>query len=39
MAHYLEFENKGLMEALKAETKKRNRNKRLNLRSEEDDGL
>ena len=38
MAHCLEFENKGLMEALKAEKKKRNRGKRLNLLGEEDDG-
>lgn len=36
---YLEFENKGLMKALKAERKKRNRGKRLNLHSEKDDGL
>ena len=37
--HYLEFENKGLMEALKIEKKKRNRSKRLNLIGEEDDDL
>lgn len=34
----LEFENKGLLEALKAEKKKRNRGKRLNLLGEEDNG-
>ena len=37
-ADCLEFENKRLMEALKAERKKRNRGKRLNLFGEEDDG-
>ncbi len=36
-AHCLEFENKWLMEALKAEKKKRNSGKRLNLLVEEDD--
>ena len=38
MAHYLEFENKGLIEALKAKKKKRNRGKKLNLISKENDG-
>ena len=32
----LEFENKGLLEALKTKKKKRNRGKRLNLLGEED---
>ena len=36
-AHCLEFENKGLMKALKAKKKKQNRSKRLNLLGEEDD--
>lgn len=36
-ANCLEFENKGLMEALKAEKKKRNGGKRLNLLGKEDD--
>ena len=39
IAHYLEFKNKGLMKALKAEKKKRNRDKKPNLIGEEDDGL
>ena len=39
MTHCLEFENKGLMEALKAEKKKPNRGKKLNLLGTEDDGL
>ncbi len=34
----LQFENKGLLEALKAEKKKRARGKRLNLLREEDTG-
>ena len=34
----LEFENKGLIEALKVEKQKRNRGKRLNLLGEEDNG-
>lgn len=34
----LEFENKGLIEALKVERQKRNRGKRLNLLGEEDNG-
>lgn len=34
----LKFENKGLIEALKAKKKKKNRGKRLNLLSEKDDG-
>lgn len=33
---YLKFENKELIEVLKAETKKKNKNKRLNWYSEED---
>lgn len=36
---YLEFENNGLLEALKTEKKKRNRGKRLNLLGEEDNDL
>ncbi len=36
--NYLEFENKGLIEKLKAEKKKKNKGKRLNLLGEEDDG-
>ena len=39
MADYLEFENKRLIEALKAEKKKRNRGKWLNILGEEDNGL
>ena len=39
MAHCLEFENKRLKKALKAEKKKRNRGKKLNLMSEKDDSL
>lgn len=38
-ANYLEFENKKLIEALKAEKKKRNKSKRLNLLSEKDNSL
>lgn len=38
-AQYLEFENKKLMETLEAKKKKRNRNKKLNLISEEDNNL
>lgn len=38
-ANCLEFENKKPIEALKAERKKRNRGKKLNLLGEEDDGL
>lgn len=37
-ANCLEFENKKLIEALKAERKKRNRGKKLNLLGEDDDG-
>lgn len=39
IAHYLEFENKTLIKALKAKKKKWNRGKKLNLLSEEDDSL
>ena len=37
MAHYLKFENKRLIKALKAEKKKRNRDKNLNLLNEKND--
>ena len=39
ITYYLEFENKGLIEALKAEKKKRNKGKRLNLLGGGDNGL
>lgn len=38
-ADYLKFENKGLMEALKAKKKNKNKGKKLNLLDEEDDNL
>lgn len=38
-ANCLKFENKGLIKALKAKRKKRNRNKKLNLLDEKDDSL
>lgn len=39
IAYYLDFKNKELIEALKAEKKKRNKSKRLNLLGKEDDSL
>lgn len=39
MAHYLEFENKKLIKALKTEKKKQNRDKKLNLLNEKNDNL
>lgn len=36
-AHYLKFENKELIEVLKAKKKKRNKGKKLNLLGEKDD--
>ncbi len=38
-AYCLEFENTRLIEALKAERKKRNKGKKLNFLGERDDGL
>lgn len=38
IVHCLKFENKRLIEALKAEKKKRNRNKKPNLLDKEDNG-
>ncbi len=37
-AHFLEFKNKKLMKALKSKKKRQNRDKKLNLLDEKDDG-